>query len=240
MTAAQLAQVIPCASATTFSTCAEAERLTSIPNRITAASFRIRFFLYLQRINFPSHGLPVSEPKNNPRSDHRQIQDQAHSQDRFDAPGAQERRAPLHDQDLIDERPHRQGQKHRLEPFQPEQTTGAQQPEKTKSCQDLREHSSTRREQGGNHREQPGALGVYRHRGQHFLSTPNYRSGLGAVSRIARGGRSASVPLAPRGRRDGGATLRDSVCGRALRTPPPLPDAAGAAAVAASLPGRWP
>ena len=106
MTAAQLAQVIPCASATTFSTCAEAARLTSIASKRNPANLLIRLIFHPFAPTFPGDRLTVAEPERNPDSDYRKVQDQAHSQDRPDSPGAEEFRPPLYDDDLVDERPH--------------------------------------------------------------------------------------------------------------------------------------
>src|SRR3990172_5760244 len=98
MTAAQAAQVMPAASATTFSTCAEAERLASIASIPIAASLRIWVIVASSRANRPPKkaALPIAKPEHDPRTNHGDVQDQTDTENRLDSPSSEKRGPPSH------------------------------------------------------------------------------------------------------------------------------------------------
>ena len=139
MTAAQAAQVIPSASATTFSTCAEAERLISIASNPIAASFLIEVIVaplapQIEQIaglsqDYPdlSNRLPIAEIEGDPGPDHGHVQDHADAEYRLDSPSSEKLRPPPHHPGLVQERSDRNRKKYRLQPLKPEQAACTQQ-----------------------------------------------------------------------------------------------------------------
>jgi hypothetical protein len=67
-------------------------------------------------------------------------------------------RTPHHEPRLISERRERNRDEHWLKAFEPQHTARAGHRHGAKSCQDLRKHSSTRHQQRGDHRDDPGGL----------------------------------------------------------------------------------
>jgi hypothetical protein len=107
---------------------------------------------------------PIPNREDHPASNHQGIQQNADGEYRLHSRSARRRRATEDDPGLIDQSPDGDGEKKRLKTLEDEQTPGAQQGEGSKSSLDLREHSSTGRQQSGNDRKHARPLWIRSHR----------------------------------------------------------------------------
>src|SRR5262245_13792088 len=108
--------------------------------------------------------LLIPDRQYNPAGNKQSVQCKADSKNRSYSPRPLRRRTSVHRPYLIGKRPDSHCEKQRLETFEPKQATRAQQRNYSKSCQDLRQHSSARRQQGRNNRKQACPLGVHSHK----------------------------------------------------------------------------
>ena len=112
---------------------------------------------------------PIANGKDNPSADDQDVQEETNCKDRFDPEGARPLWHAPHHPHLIPEGCHRDDEEQRRQLFEPEQTPGAEKRKRSKSCQDLREHSSTWRQQGSHDREHARALRLSFH-GKQFTA----------------------------------------------------------------------
>src|SRR5438477_11461772 len=146
---------MPVVRMATFSTCANAG--TTSPSSMRSSSRRPRGNLMI----LPS---PVPNREDNPAPDHHDVQEDADGENGLHAPSARRGRTTPDDPDLVAQGADGDGEKERLQPLEHQQAASAQYGKDSKSSLDLREHSSTGREQSGDDREHARPLGILNHR----------------------------------------------------------------------------
>jgi hypothetical protein len=113
----------------------------------------------------------IPHPQRGPRREDQCGEADTRPQDTAHRPRAAMGRPARHEPPLIGQRRHGQRGKQRLGALQPEHTARAQDRECSKSCQDLREHSSTGHQQRRQNRNHSSRLRL----GQHVV--PQHRDG---------------------------------------------------------------